>query len=68
MVTNDEIDDITWCANELCPKAPKCGRSVLRIMGLPHKVWMYGYKPDENGNCDREIPMPEDKGDDHDHD
>lgn len=50
--------DMTFCANEECPKKDKCGRSYKRLEGLDVQcAWWMRAAPDANGECEYELPF-----------
>lgn len=59
-----DYQDITYCANRLCPKSDSCLTSIKRLDGLNGfnlKVWRAGWKPDGNGECAKYRPMQRSK-------
>ena len=55
--SNVPFRDITWCANQTCPKRFSCGRSGERLKYLPFGcAWWAAFQPEEDGTCKQEEP------------
>ena len=55
--SNVPFRDITWCANQKCPKRFSCGRSGERLKYLPFGcAWWAAFQPEEDGTCKQEEP------------
>lgn len=52
-----DYQDITYCANRLCPNSDNCMTSIKRLDGFHVKTWRAAWKPDGNGYCAKYRPM-----------